>query len=653
MNRVEPTAAAAAAAGLTLGLGIGATVAKLCAGQATAAAASAEEKTPFHPGFPPQQLLDAGNVAVVGEWFDANAPTFSQMDGATERERALYAMTAADYVKARVGGDVTCLEYCAALVKRMLHYKDSNAFMKSSYELTDVILQQAAELDAKADKAGVESIAPLYGLPVPIKGTAATKDFPSSAGTGVLDSCMGVDDCGFAAKLKAAGAVLMGKTNVPEFAASWITLNRTNGTVWNPFPCADGALTTGGSSGGAAFAVTARIAPIAMTEDTGGSTRHPAHQCGNFGYDPPRNKYPNDGNPGITYFNDQVGVNARTFEDVLLFDKAVNGLLAEHDLAAAAAASIDPNAIVVGFPTEIFVELNPPAAVLQRGGGCTTPLRASVEILSKLTRAEAVLAEAGFSISKNEWPRVPSTIASEGQLINALYDHIYCGEFAQANDGTKQYTGANATILGSHSFTGQMATFCADWLENCDVSINQIRRDVTPVGYHNPAGLMASFTSESEFRMLGLHQRRGAEAWNLYFDTHRVDMIITPSQFADSATYSMWVQGKVPILKKTAEGEFKNAHGSPEDANQLHYCCFKHFSVPKLTVPLGLDSSGRPTSCTIWGRAVPPEKLYDDVYAKTFDLEWLYKVQRVVNSLHALPDLRRMEPPINGNVPLT
>ena len=69
--------------------------------------------------------------------------------------------------------------------------------------------------------------------------------------------------------------------------------------------------------------VTSTVAIIVegmMTEDTGGSTRHPAHQCGNFGYDPPRKKYPNDGNPGITYFNDQVGINTIVkTEQVIVF----------------------------------------------------------------------------------------------------------------------------------------------------------------------------------------------------------------------------------------------------------------------------------------------------------------------------------------------
>merc|ERR1712187_687820 len=111
----------------------------------------------------------------------------------------------------------------------------------------------------------------------------------------------------------------MGKTNVPEFAGGWVTANYANGRCLNPF---DHTLITGGSSGGSASAVASYIAPIAFTEDTGGSTRIPALQCHNFGFDPSRNHYPNQGNPGITFFNDQVGLNARSLEDII-FDAAL------------------------------------------------------------------------------------------------------------------------------------------------------------------------------------------------------------------------------------------------------------------------------------------------------------------------------------------
>ena len=319
----------------------------------------------------------------------------------------MFKMSAADYISERRAGNITCMEYTTTCVKRMLHYSNLNCFMSTSYAMTDRILAQAEALDARAAAEGIDSIGPLYGLPVPIKGTCATIDFPSCVGVGVLQHCYARKDSELVEILKNAHAVIMGKTNVPEFAASGATLNHANGVTRNP---ANPKLTPGGSSGGSGAAVAARIVPLAVTEDTGGSTRIPANQvsgsllchrhaptlselrvetgsksscgtdrqiksvqvcacvgalqCGNFGYDPPRNKYPNGGNPGITFWNDQLGLNAREFDDILLYDAAVTGKVQEHDAASASVAALSNSDITVGFPREFFYECNWPDSVL-------------------------------------------------------------------------------------------------------------------------------------------------------------------------------------------------------------------------------------------------------------------------------------------------
>ena len=74
------------------------------------------------------------------------------------------------------------------------------------------------------------------------------------------------------------------------------------------------------------------LAPIAVTEDTGGSTRLPAFFNHNVGYDPSRNHYPNAGNPGMTFTNDQIGLNARSLDDILLLDAALLGRGASEEI---------------------------------------------------------------------------------------------------------------------------------------------------------------------------------------------------------------------------------------------------------------------------------------------------------------------------------
>ena len=105
-----------------------------------------------------------------------------------------------------------------------------------------------------------------------------------------------------------------------------------------------------------------------MTEDTGGSTRLPAFFNHNVGYDPSRNHYPNAGNPGMTFTNDQIGLNARSLDDILLLDAALLGLEAEH--AAALAAAPSAGEIRVGLPQWPFVEFTVPD-----GAPSSRPLR--------------------------------------------------------------------------------------------------------------------------------------------------------------------------------------------------------------------------------------------------------------------------------------
>ena len=174
---------------------------------------------------------------------------------------------------------------------------------------------------------------------------------------------------------------------MPEFAASGVTANYANGRTINPY---DHTLIPGGSSGGSGAAVAActsdafprgsarclanhrhhgaDLAPIAVTEDTGGSTRLPAFFNHNVGYDPSRNHYPNAGNPGMTFTNDQIGLNARSLDDILLLDAGLLGLEAEH--AAALAAAPAAGEIRVGLPQWPFVEFTVPD-----GAPSSRPLR--------------------------------------------------------------------------------------------------------------------------------------------------------------------------------------------------------------------------------------------------------------------------------------
>jgi amidase len=137
---------------------------------------------------------------------------------------------------------------------------------------------RAAELDAQAARGSLAG--PLHGLPLAIKDIAETAGIRTTFGSPIFASRVPRADAPYVALLKQAGAVVIGKTNVPEFGAGSQTFNPVFGVTRNPY---DTSLTPGGSSGGAAAAVAARMIPFADGSDLGASVRNPAAFCGLVG----------------------------------------------------------------------------------------------------------------------------------------------------------------------------------------------------------------------------------------------------------------------------------------------------------------------------------------------------------------------------------
>ncbi len=133
------------------------------------------------------------------------------------------------------------------------------------------------------------ALPPLLGVPVAIKDMEATEDFPTTRGSlAYRDYCDGLDAV-HVARLRAAGALVVGKTNTPEFALLGETRNRLGPEGCNPW---DTRRTPGGSSGGSAAAVAAGVVPFATGTDTGGSITIPAAFCGTFGLKPTHRRIP-------------------------------------------------------------------------------------------------------------------------------------------------------------------------------------------------------------------------------------------------------------------------------------------------------------------------------------------------------------------------
>ena len=163
---------------------------------------------------------------------------------------------------------------------------------------------------------------PLAGVPLAVKDNLDTRDLPTTGGTPALRDSRPGRDQHAVARLRAAGAAVIGKTNLHELALGITSNNAAFGPVRNPH---DTARSAGGSSGGSAVAVATGVVPIALGTDTGGSLRIPAAHCGVVGWRPTTGRWGTGRTVPISRTRDTAGVLATSVADVALVDGIVTG----------------------------------------------------------------------------------------------------------------------------------------------------------------------------------------------------------------------------------------------------------------------------------------------------------------------------------------
>lgn len=214
-------------------------------------------------------------------------------------------------------GDISCEAYARALLERCARGAPLNAFIALQ---PDRVLEAARACD-RSRRAG-ERPGPLFGLPIPVKDSVNTEQYPTTAGTPALRGFLPGEDAPVVRGLRRAGALVLGKTNLHELSYGWTSNNLAFGPVRNPY---DPSRIPGGSSGGTAAAIATGMAPLGVAEDTEGSIRVPAAFCGIYGFRPTTGRYSTEGCVPITPLFDQVGPHARTVGDLALFDSVLTG----------------------------------------------------------------------------------------------------------------------------------------------------------------------------------------------------------------------------------------------------------------------------------------------------------------------------------------
>jgi len=212
--------------------------------------------------------------------------------------------------------EVSAVELAGAYLARMEQQKVLNAFLDTRPEVT---LAQAAAADARRARG---EATPLTGIPIAHKDIFVTKDFPSTASSRILKGYMSPFDATVVDNLGRAGMVTLGKLNCDEFAMGSSNENSAYGNVLNPW---DHGAVPGGSSGGSAAAVAARIAPVATATDTGGSIREPAAFSGVTGTKPTYGRPSRWGMIAFASSLDTAGLMTLTAEDAALVFNAMLG----------------------------------------------------------------------------------------------------------------------------------------------------------------------------------------------------------------------------------------------------------------------------------------------------------------------------------------
>ena len=315
-------------------------------------------------------------------------------------------LTAAELSAALADGSVSSVDATRAHLDQIDAVDgDLHAFLHVAH---DAALASAARVDAR--RAAGEVLGPLAGVPIAIKDVLTTLDMPTTAGSKILEGWVPPYDATVVSRLRAADLVLLGKTNMDEFAMGSSTEHSAYGITRNPW---DRDRIPGGSGGGSAAAVAAFQAPLALGSDTGGSIRQPAAVTGSVGVKPTYGGVSRYGAIALASSLDQVGPVSRTVLDAAMLHDVIGG----HD-------PLDSTSLTDAWPSMTG------AALAGLADGALTGVRVGVikelagpgfqaGVTARFTETLALLTAAGAEITEVSAPNFEYAVAAYYLILPA------------------------------------------------------------------------------------------------------------------------------------------------------------------------------------------------------------------------------------------
>ena len=435
----------------------------------------------------------------------------------------------------------SCREYVEALVARCEAMAGLNAFVSHDWA---ALLAAAHAVDGGSGSGG-----PLAGVPLALKDNIDTTRLTTSGATGALAGFVAPRNAPLATALFDAGALLGAKANMHELAFGITNNNAVTGPARNPW---DPSKIPGGSSGGTAAAVAARMMPAGIGTDTGGSVRLPAALCGLAGFRPSVGRYPGAGIVPISHTRDTAGPIARTVADIRLLDAVMAGTG-----PGPAEASPEP----VPAPALRGLRLGVPRADFYRD--------LEPEVGAEADRVLDLLSDLGVALVEAEIPDLPDLNAAVGFPV-ALYEFVR---------DLPRYLARNRLDLSMEDLLAGIGS-----PDVRGIVASQLGADAMPEDVYRTA--------------LEVGRPRLQRAYASFFDSHALDAVIFPTSpvsarpIGDDETIEL-NGDRVPtfttFIRNTDPGS--NA------------------GIPGISLPTGLTSTGLPVGMELDGPAGSDEPL--------------------------------------------